>query len=111
MLGFERVHCLQKVCGASPRCGQWTLGAMQADHLYLKPASECPKIDYPKPDGKLTFDSSVPAKINLASRAGIALLPRRRLRVRQARRCRQTGDQRAELRPLQDLRHRGSNPE
>ncbi|AFT90320.1 hypothetical protein BUPH_04987 (plasmid) [Paraburkholderia phenoliruptrix BR3459a] len=22
----------------------------------LKPASECRKIDYPKPDGKLTFD-------------------------------------------------------
>ncbi|AFT90637.1 Putative electron transport protein (plasmid) [Paraburkholderia phenoliruptrix BR3459a] len=28
----------------------------QSDHEMLKPASECRKIDYPKPDGKLTFD-------------------------------------------------------
>ena len=27
-----------------------------ADHVYLKPAAECTPIDYPKPDGKLTFD-------------------------------------------------------
>ena len=27
-----------------------------ADHLALKPAAECVKIEYPKPDGKLTFD-------------------------------------------------------
>lgn len=26
------------------------------DYSTLKPASECPKISYPKPDGKLTFD-------------------------------------------------------
>ncbi|KAA8984478.1 electron transfer flavoprotein-ubiquinone oxidoreductase [Halospina sp. K52047b] len=26
------------------------------DHAALKPASECSKIDYPKPDNKLTFD-------------------------------------------------------
>lgn len=26
------------------------------DHTSLKPAAECPKIDYPKPDGVLTFD-------------------------------------------------------
>ncbi|OZG73575.1 electron transfer flavoprotein-ubiquinone oxidoreductase [Hahella sp. CCB-MM4] len=26
------------------------------DHEVLKPASECPKISYPKPDNKLTFD-------------------------------------------------------
>ncbi|WP_105168343.1 electron transfer flavoprotein-ubiquinone oxidoreductase [Pseudoalteromonas sp. T1lg23B] len=26
------------------------------DHAALKPASECHKIDYPKPDGKLSFD-------------------------------------------------------
>jgi electron-transferring-flavoprotein dehydrogenase len=26
------------------------------DHAKLKKASECPKIDYPKPDGKITFD-------------------------------------------------------
>jgi electron-transferring-flavoprotein dehydrogenase len=26
------------------------------DHAQLKPARDCPAIDYPKPDGKLTFD-------------------------------------------------------
>jgi electron-transferring-flavoprotein dehydrogenase len=34
----------------------WTLHREKADHLYLKPAAECQPIDYPKPDGKLTFD-------------------------------------------------------
>ena len=34
----------------------WTLHRDKPDHLYLKPAAECPKIVYPKPDGKLTFD-------------------------------------------------------
>jgi len=72
----------------------WTIHRQQADHLYLKPAAECPKIDYPKPDGKLTFDrlssvfisntnheenqpahltlkdASVPVKVNLAKFAG-----------------------------------------
>ncbi len=72
----------------------WTLPATKADHLYLKPAAECPKIDYPKPDGKLTFDrlssvfisntnheehqpahltlknASVPVQTNLAKYAG-----------------------------------------
>ncbi|WP_438823040.1 electron transfer flavoprotein-ubiquinone oxidoreductase [Novosphingobium cyanobacteriorum] len=33
----------------------WTLHN-SADHDKLKLASECPKIDYPKPDGVLTFD-------------------------------------------------------
>jgi electron-transferring-flavoprotein dehydrogenase len=33
----------------------WTLGH-HPDHESLKPASECPVIDYPKPDGKITFD-------------------------------------------------------
>ncbi|AVR88250.1 electron transfer flavoprotein-ubiquinone oxidoreductase [Thauera aromatica] len=33
----------------------WTLHN-SADHDKLKPAAECPKIDYPKPDGVLTFD-------------------------------------------------------
>jgi electron-transferring-flavoprotein dehydrogenase len=28
----------------------------QADHSFLKPASQMPKIDYPKPDGKISFD-------------------------------------------------------
>jgi electron-transferring-flavoprotein dehydrogenase len=34
----------------------WTLRRPKADHAYLKPASECERIVYPKPDGKLTFD-------------------------------------------------------
>ncbi len=34
----------------------WTLKRTAADHTFLKPAADCPKIDYPKPDGKLTFD-------------------------------------------------------
>ncbi|GAA5317911.1 MAG: electron transfer flavoprotein-ubiquinone oxidoreductase [Candidatus Pelagadaptatus aseana] len=34
----------------------WTLSDPKPDHEQLKPASECPKISYPKPDGKLSFD-------------------------------------------------------
>ena len=34
----------------------WTLHGERADHLALRPASECEKIDYPKPDGSITFD-------------------------------------------------------
>ncbi len=34
----------------------WTLHHGHADHECLRPASECKPIDYPKPDGKLTFD-------------------------------------------------------
>ena len=34
----------------------WTLHRTQADHEKLRPAAECAPIDYPKPDGKLTFD-------------------------------------------------------
>ncbi len=72
----------------------WTLHRDKPDHLYLKPASECKPIDYPKPDGKLTFDrlssvfisntnheeqqpahltlkdTTVPVSINLAKYAG-----------------------------------------
>jgi electron-transferring-flavoprotein dehydrogenase len=33
-----------------------TLGHGKADYATLKPASECKRINYPKPDGKLTFD-------------------------------------------------------
>lgn len=35
--------------------GPWTLHN-HSDHDKLKPAAECQKIDYPKPDGVLTFD-------------------------------------------------------
>ena len=72
----------------------WTLHRDKPDYAYLKPASECKPIDYPKPDGKLTFDRlssvfisntnhaenqpahltlkdpSVPVNINLAKYAG-----------------------------------------
>jgi electron-transferring-flavoprotein dehydrogenase len=72
----------------------WTLHRTQADHTQLLPANQCPPIDYPKPDGKLTFDrlssvfvsntnheenqpahltlkdASVPVRINLKSFAG-----------------------------------------
>ncbi|WP_412480298.1 electron transfer flavoprotein-ubiquinone oxidoreductase [Azonexus sp. IMCC34839] len=34
----------------------WTLRHKTPDHAKLKPAAECPKIDYPKPDGVITFD-------------------------------------------------------
>jgi len=34
----------------------WTLKHAHADHETLKPAAECKKIEYPKPDGKITFD-------------------------------------------------------
>ena len=33
-----------------------TLHDDKPDHAQLKPAAECPKIDYPKPDGRLSFD-------------------------------------------------------
>ncbi len=33
----------------------WTLGHHH-DHEQLKPAADMPKIDYPKPDGEITFD-------------------------------------------------------
>jgi len=72
----------------------WTIHRTKADHECLQPASECPRIDYPKPDGVLTFDrlssvfisntnheenqpihltlkdASVPVSINLAKYAG-----------------------------------------
>jgi electron-transferring-flavoprotein dehydrogenase len=34
----------------------YTMRTKRPDHEYLKPASECQPIVYPKPDGKLTFD-------------------------------------------------------
>ncbi len=72
----------------------WTLHHSKPDHACLQPAAECARIDYPKPDGKLTFDRlssvfisntnheenepvhltlkdpSVPVDINLAKYAG-----------------------------------------
>jgi electron-transferring-flavoprotein dehydrogenase len=34
----------------------WTLHHSKPDHACLQPAADCPRIEYPKPDGKLTFD-------------------------------------------------------
>ena len=34
----------------------FTLHDKTPDYAHLKPAAECTKIDYPKPDGKLSFD-------------------------------------------------------
>jgi len=34
----------------------WTLRDTKADHAQLKPAADCKKINYPKPDGVLSFD-------------------------------------------------------
>ncbi|MFP5406238.1 MAG: 4Fe-4S dicluster domain-containing protein, partial [Gammaproteobacteria bacterium] len=34
----------------------YTLRAKKPDHEYLRPAAACKPIDYPKPDGKLSFD-------------------------------------------------------
>ncbi len=34
----------------------WTLRDPKADHAQLRPAADCKKIDYPKPDGVLSFD-------------------------------------------------------
>ena len=72
----------------------WTLHSTKPDHAYLKPASECTPIEYPKPDGKISFDrlssvfmsntnheenqpihltlkdASVPVNVNLAKFAG-----------------------------------------
>jgi electron-transferring-flavoprotein dehydrogenase len=86
MNGFEQFG----LKGAIP----WTVRRDKPDYAYLKPASECQPIDYPKPDGKLTFDrlssvfissanheenqpshltlkdASVPVNINLAKYAG-----------------------------------------
>ena len=72
----------------------WTIHRTKPDHACLQPAAQCARIDYPKPDGKLTFDRlssvfisntnheenepvhltlkdpSVPVAVNLAKYAG-----------------------------------------
>jgi electron-transferring-flavoprotein dehydrogenase len=81
-----------------PRLGvknpPWTIHRQLPDHVNLRPASEFPRIEYPKPDGVLTFDRlssvfisntnheenqpahltlkdpTVPVRINLATFAG-----------------------------------------
>lgn len=34
----------------------WTLSDPKPDYAQMEPADQCKKIDYPKPDGKLSFD-------------------------------------------------------
>jgi electron-transferring-flavoprotein dehydrogenase len=34
----------------------WTFRHGKPDHAATKPADQCPKIEYPKPDGKISFD-------------------------------------------------------
>ncbi|XP_063705078.1 electron transfer flavoprotein-ubiquinone oxidoreductase, mitochondrial [Culicoides brevitarsis] len=34
----------------------WTFKHEKPDHAYLKPVDQCQPIEYPKPDGKVTFD-------------------------------------------------------
>ncbi|KAF8472106.1 hypothetical protein BDZ91DRAFT_693170 [Kalaharituber pfeilii] len=34
----------------------WTFSHKTMDHLATKPADQCKKIEYPKPDGKISFD-------------------------------------------------------
>ena len=48
MVGIE-----QKLLGGHV---PWTIHNRHADHTCLKPASQCQVIEYPKPDGKITFD-------------------------------------------------------
>ncbi|PTB17418.1 electron transfer flavoprotein-ubiquinone oxidoreductase [Trinickia symbiotica] len=52
-LGTLMVGLEQKVMGGKV---PWTLHHKHADHEMLMPASQCTPIEYPKPDGKLTFD-------------------------------------------------------
>jgi electron-transferring-flavoprotein dehydrogenase len=52
MTGIEH-WLLPKLGFKSP---PWTIHRTEPDHVRLKPAAECPKIEYPKPDGVLTFD-------------------------------------------------------
>ena len=114
-----------------------TLKHGKPDYATLKPAAQCKKIAYPKPDGTLTFDrlSSVflsntnheedqpvhlqvkDMDLQVHSEHDIfggpvgALLPGRRLRVGGRGRVREIRHQRAELRPLQNLRHQGPESE
>ena len=52
-MGTLLVGIDQKVFGGR---APWTLHSSKPDHAYLKPASECTPIAYPKPDGTITFD-------------------------------------------------------
>ncbi|MEX8494926.1 electron transfer flavoprotein-ubiquinone oxidoreductase [Sphaerotilus sp.] len=90
MTGIEQ-WLLPKLGFAAP---PWTVHRDKPDHLCLRPAAECARIEYPKPDGVITFDrlssvfisntnheeqqpahltlkdARVPVEINLAQYAG-----------------------------------------
>jgi electron-transferring-flavoprotein dehydrogenase len=90
-LGTAMVGLEQKLFAGNP---PWTIHNRRADHECLEPASQHQPIDYPKPDGKITFDrlssvfisntnhaedqpahltlkdASVPVQINLKTYAG-----------------------------------------
>jgi hypothetical protein len=119
------------LCGKAP----WTLHNRTPDHAKLKPAADCPKILYPKPDGVITFDrlssvflsstnheedqpchlqlkdAAIPISVNLAQYDA----PEQRYCpagvyeiLHDGRRRQPTpADQRPKLRALQDLRHQG----
>ena len=116
-----------------------TLQHGKPDYATLKPAAECTPIAYPKPDGMLTFDrlSSVflsntnheedqPVHLRVEDIGAAEKLRARRLSPSRRRAiarpasmsgCDESGQaaqvrhQRAELRPLQNLRHQGPDPE
>jgi electron-transferring-flavoprotein dehydrogenase len=52
-LGTLMVGLEQKLLGGNP---PWTIHIKHADHECLEPAAQHQPIDYPKPDGKITFD-------------------------------------------------------
>ncbi len=52
-LGTLLVGIDQKVFGGK---APWTMHTTHSDHSSLQPAAQCARIDYPKPDGKITFD-------------------------------------------------------
>ena len=52
-MGALMVGIDQKLLGGK---APWTLHHDHADHETLRPATECERITYPKPDGVLTFD-------------------------------------------------------
>jgi electron-transferring-flavoprotein dehydrogenase len=90
-LGTAMVGLEQKLLGGNT---PWTIHNQRADHECLEPAAQHQPIDYPKPDGKITFDrlssvfisntnhaedqpahltlkdASVPVQVNLKTYAG-----------------------------------------
>ena len=115
----------------------FTLKHGKADYASLKKAADAQPIAYPKPDGVLTFDRltsvsfsgtnheenqpvhlkltdpTIPIRVNLPEWAEPAqrYCPAAVYEIVIERRQSALPDQRAELRPLQNLRHQGPEPE